>query len=107
MIRRAIIYKTDNGHEPYSEYIASLKDRGGAAKIRVRVTRAELGNFGSHRKIGKGIIELKIDYGPGYRVYVGQHGQELIVLLCAGDKSTQDTDIKAALKWWEEFKKNL
>lgn len=107
MLKRAIIYKTDHGHEPYTEYVDSLKDRRGAAKIRLRVTRAELGNFGDHKKISKGIIELRIDHGPGYRVYIGQHGQELIVLLCAGDKSSQDADIKAALKSWEEFKKAL
>ncbi len=107
MIKKSIIYKTDTGIEAYTEYVDSLKDRLGAAKIRVRVTRAELGNFGDHKKIAHGIIELRIDYGPGYRVYIGLHGNEVIVLLCAGDKSSQTKDIKLATKYWDDFKRNL
>lgn len=79
--RRSIIFRTDAGSEPYAEYVDSLKDRIGAAKIRVRVTRAELGNLGDHRSVGGGVVELRIDYGPGYRVYIGLHGKELILLL--------------------------
>jgi len=107
MIKKSIIYKTDAGTEAYTEYVDSLKDRLGAAKIRVRITRAEFGNFGDHKKIAHGIIELRIDYGPGYRIYIGLHGNEVIVLLCAGDKSSQTKDVKKAMEYWEEYKKNL
>lgn len=102
-----IVYRTEAGIEAYTEYLYSLKDRAAVSKIRVRVTRAKSGNFGDHKSIGHGVIELRIDYGPGYRIYVGLHGSELIVLLCAGDKSTQDKDIKKALDYWADYKRNL
>lgn len=107
MIRQAIIYRTAAGAEPYAEYLDHLRDRPGAARIRARVTRAQLGNFGDHKSVGRGVVELRIDQGPGYRVYLGLHGGELIVLLCAGDKSSQRADIAKAREYWEEFKKGL
>ena len=107
MNKKSIIYKTTTGIEAYVKYVDSLKDRMGAAKIRLRVTRAELGNFGDHKKIGQGIIELRIDYGPGYRVYIGLQGKELIILLCAGDKKSQTKDVKTAMKYWNDYKRTL
>jgi putative addiction module killer protein len=107
MKKISAVYHTAAGAEPYSDYVDSLRDRAGAAKIRVRVTRAELGNFGDHRNIGHGVIELRIEHGPGYRVYVGLHGLELIVLLCAGDKRGQREDIRRALVFWEDYKRNI
>ena len=107
MNKQSIIYKTETGVEAYTEYVDSLKDRIGAAKIRVCVTRAELGNLGDHKAIGRGIIELRIHYGPGYRVYIGLHGKELIVLLCAGDKASQAKDIQKAKDYWEDYKRNI
>src|SRR5262245_41800623 len=104
MHRKSIIYKTAAGIEPYTEYLEGLRDRRAAAKIKIRVTRAELGNLGYHRTVGQGVIELKIDFGPGYRAYVSLHANDLIVLL-AGDKSTQDKDIQLAheflMDYWE------
>ena len=105
--RRAIIYRTEGGSEPYVKYVDSLKDREGAAKIRARVTRAELGNMGDHRSVGQGVIELRIHIGPGYRVYVGLQGAELIVLLCAGDKRSQDKDIRKAMDYWSDYRRNV
>ncbi|MBI5745298.1 MAG: type II toxin-antitoxin system RelE/ParE family toxin [Elusimicrobia bacterium] len=107
MKKISAVYRTAAGAEPYSDYVNSLRDREGAAKIRVRVTRAELGNLGDHKNIGRGIIELRIDYGPGYRVYVGLHGLELIVLLCAGAKCSQREDVRRAMAFWEDYKRNL
>lgn len=104
--RRSIVYQTETGVEPYAEYVDSLKDRIGAAKIRVRVTRAELGNLGNYRTVGRGVIELKVNFGPGYRVYVGLHGSDLVVLLCAGDKGSQDKDIGKAQEYWSDYKRN-
>lgn len=106
MKRTAIVYQTDAGVEPYTDYVGSLRDRQAASKIRVRVNRAELGNLGDHRSVGHGVIELRIDFGPGYRVYAALHGEELIVLLCAGDKSTQQKDIHKAQTYWEDFRRN-
>ncbi len=107
MRKRAIIYKKEDGTEPYADYVDSLKDRPGAAKIRVRVTRAELGNLGDHRSVGGGVFELRLNVGPGYRVYVGLYGESLIILLCAGDKSSQAKDIQKAADYWEDFKRKL
>jgi putative addiction module killer protein len=83
--------------EVYRDWINSLGDRVGRARIQVRVDRLVHGNPGQHRKLTGGVSELKIDFGPGYRVYYTQRGGELIVLLAGGDKSTQEQDIQAAL----------
>ncbi|MDO8805659.1 MAG: type II toxin-antitoxin system RelE/ParE family toxin [Elusimicrobiota bacterium] len=107
MRKRSIIYKTAKGNEPYVEYVDSLKDREGAAKIRARVTRAELGNLGDHRSVGQGVVELRIHFGPGYRVYTGLQGKELIILLCAGDKGSQDKDIQKAMDYWSDYRRTI
>ena len=107
MRKRSIIYKTAKGSEPYVEYVDALKDREGAAKIRTRVTRAEFGNLGDHRSVGHGVIELRINFGPGYRVYAGLEGKELIILLCAGDKGSQDKDIRKAVDYWSDYRRTV
>lgn len=107
MRKRSVIYRTTKGSEPYVEYVDSLKDREGAAKIRARVTRAELGNLGDHRSVGQGVIELRIHFGPGYRVYAGLEGKELIILLCAGDKGSQDKDIRKAVDYWGDYRRTI
>lgn len=106
-MKQLFIYKTPTGSVPYRDYLDSLRDRRAAAKIRIRVTRAQMGNFGDHRSVGRGVVELRIDFGPGYRLYVAPYGNEIIVLLCAGDKSTQDRDIMDAHGYWDEFKGTL
>jgi putative addiction module killer protein len=83
--------------EVYRDWINSLRDRVGRARIQVRVDRLVHGNPGKHRVLTNGVCELKIDYGPGYRVYYTERGGELIVLLAGGDKSTQPQDIKTAI----------
>jgi putative addiction module killer protein len=104
-IRR--IYRTLDGRIPYEEWLEDLRDVIGRAKIKVRVDRATLGNFGDHRSLRGGIVELKINYGPGYRLYMGLQGNEIIVLLCGGNKSTQDKDIAVAHLYWEDYKSRL
>ncbi len=83
--------------EVYREWINSLKDRMVRARIQVRVDRLVHGNPGQHRVLTDGVRELKIDIGPGYRVYYTERGDVLIVLLADGDKSTQARDIKTAI----------
>jgi putative addiction module killer protein len=80
----------------FMEWLQALGDRQGRAKIIVRLDRLEQGNPGNSRSVGEGIFELKIDFGPGYRVYYVQRGEVLIVILCGGDKSTQSKDIQRA-----------
>lgn len=83
--------------ETYRSWINSLKDRTSRARIQVRVDRLVHGNPGQHRVLTDGVCELKIDVGPGYRVYYTERGGVVIVLLAGGDKSTQQQDIKTAI----------
>lgn len=82
----------------YSKWFKSLRDRQARARIDTRIRRLSLGNPGDVKPVGEGVSELRIDYGPGYRVYFVQHGQALVVLLAGGDKRTQDSDIRTALE---------
>jgi putative addiction module killer protein len=83
--------------EVYQDWVNDLKDRAIRARIQVRVDRLAHGNPGKHRNLTDGVSELKIDVGPGYRVYYTERNGQLIVLLAGGDKSTQERDIKAAI----------
>ena len=87
----------------YAEWIDTLKDRSGRARILVRVDRLIHGNPGQHRNLTDGVSELKIDVGPGYRVYYTQRGARLLLLLAGGDKSTQQKDIEAAIQLAKTF----
>ncbi len=89
----------------FEEWIDNLRDRAGAAQVLRRLARLEHGNPGRVAPVGEGVSELKIDFGPGYRVYFGQQGEELVIILGGGDKSSQDRDIRAAKKLWDEWKK--
>ena len=83
--------------EVYRDWINSLKDRVGRARVQVRVDRLVHGNPGQHRALTGGVCELKIDFGPGYRVYYTERKGVLIILLAGGNKSSQQTDIETAL----------
>jgi putative addiction module killer protein len=80
----------------FKEWIANLKDRQGRAKILTRIRRLEDGNPGISRGVGEGVMEMKLNFGQGYRVYYAQRGEVVVVLLCGGDKSTQSKDIERA-----------
>lgn len=90
----------------FRKWHGKLKDAKAKAAIAVRLQRLANGNFGDVAPIGEGLSELRIHYGPGYRVYLQQHGELIVLLLCGGDKSSQDRDIKAAkriaLEWSEK-----
>ncbi|MDR3455202.1 MAG: type II toxin-antitoxin system RelE/ParE family toxin [Rhodoferax sp.] len=90
--------------EEYREWLDELKDRTGRARILVRVDRLIDGNPGQHRDLTDGVSELKIDFGPGYRVYYTQRRQRLLLLLIGGDKSTQQKDIETAIHLARSFK---
>lgn len=81
----------------FAAWIKSLRDDRARMRIEVRIRRLQLGNPGDTKPVGEGVSELRIDYGPGYRVYFIQHGDTLIVLLAGGDKRCQDRDIAAAI----------
>jgi putative addiction module killer protein len=87
----------------FAEWLAALKDNRARARIADRLLRAALGNLGDWESVGEGVIELRIHYGPGYRLYAVRRGAELIVLLCWGDKTSQARDIKRAKALAEEL----
>lgn len=97
-------YETPNGKLPAKEWLSSLKDGLSQAILYKRIRQAGLGQFGKIRNIGDGISELKIDYGPGFRIYYGIHEDKLILILMGGSKRTQESDIKKAKAYWTEWK---
>ncbi len=82
----------------FAKWLDELRDSRARARVQVRIERLAIGNPGDVEPVGEGISEMKIDYGPGYRVYFTKRGQKLIILLAGGDKSTQSKDIKTALR---------
>lgn len=82
--------------EEFSGWLHRLKDANAVARIVGRIRRMEMGNPGDTRGVGQGILEMRIDYGPGYRVYYAHHGAQIVIMLCGGDKRTQQRDIKRA-----------
>jgi putative addiction module killer protein len=94
--------KTLKTTEHFDNWMARLRDRAGVARIRIRLDRLALGNPGQMRNFKGGVSEMKIDFGPGYRVYFTERGGEIIVLLCGGDKSSQDADIALATRLAKE-----
>ncbi len=102
-VRRAEPYVKKDGKKPYDEWLRKLKDLKAKARVAVRVDRATRGNFGLHRELQSGIFELKEDFGPGYRIYFGVDGDEIIILLVGGDKGSQDRDISKAKEYWTDY----
>ena len=101
------IYAMANGQCPYEDWLHGLKDVKGRAKIRKRVDRLADGNPGKYRYLGDRLFEMKIDFGPGYRVYYGEAGKTLVILLCGGDKSTQERkDMDAAVAYWADCRRS-
>jgi len=103
--RELELYVTEEGRAPFTEWLDSLRDIRGREKIRARLNRIRLGNFGDSSSVGEGVEELRIDFGPGYRVYFGQAGTKIVLLLCGGDKSTQTQDILQAKRCWKDYQK--
>ncbi|MCX7544490.1 type II toxin-antitoxin system RelE/ParE family toxin [Marinicella gelatinilytica] len=98
-------YEDVQGNSPYADWLNGLVDNKAIAKIIIQVDRMELGLFGDSEPIGNGLSELRIHYGPGYRVYYGRTGENIYLLLCGGDKSSQKKDIKKAKVFWQDHKR--
>lgn len=96
-------YITPDGRNPFAEWLSSLRDLNAVVKIEQRLDRVRLGNLGNSKSVGEGVCELKIDFGPGYRVYFGQFGSTIVLILCGGDKSSQEQDIRKAKEYWKEY----
>jgi putative addiction module killer protein len=99
------VYLTEEGRTPFTDWLNALRDIRGRAKIRTRLDRVRLGNFGDRASVGGGVEDLRIDFGPGYRVYFGQVGSKVVLLLCGGHKNTQEQDIREARRYWKDYKK--
>ena len=84
--------------ESYAQWIDNLRDLQARARVQIRIERLVAGNPGDVRAVGEGVSELRIDYGPGYRVYFTKRGREVVILLAGGNKTTQSADIKIALR---------
>ena len=97
-------YQTLAGEQPFVEWLQGLKDRQTRARIEARIARVAVGNFGDTEPVGEGVLELRIDWGPGYRVYFARRGQVVVLLLCGGDKRTQQKDIDRAKAYFEDYK---
>jgi len=89
----------------FEKWFNGLKDRQAQARITARISRLALGNAGDVKPVGSGVSEMRIDYGPGYRVYFQQRAPAIALLLCAGDKSTQDADIRRAIQIAKDWKR--
>jgi len=100
------IYQDKYGNEPFSDWLESIRDKSIYLRIRKRLRRIERENLGDYRLVGEGILELRLHFGPGYRVYCSQVGNEIILLLTGGNKSTQDHDIQQAKSYLHDYKRN-
>ena len=98
-------YLKADGTDPFEDWYNSLRDTTGKNKIRLRLKRVMIGNLGDCKSVGEGVFELRINYGPGYRVYFGQVGLTVVVILVAGDKSTQEQDIRQAIAYWKDYER--
>ncbi len=96
-------YQTAEGRRPFAEWMASLRDARANQRVIARILRMQAGNRGDWKAVGSGVFELRIDYGPGFRVYAAQDGPALVLLLCGGDKKTQAKDIETAHAYWNDY----
>jgi putative addiction module killer protein len=98
-------YQREDGVEPFTQWLAGLRDKAAEARIRIRLRRVEAGNLGDCEPVGEGVTELRVHVGAGYRIYFGRHGGSLVILLCGGDKTSQASDIRRAKDYWAEWKR--
>lgn len=105
--KRFIVYVMEGGRRPYVEWVSRLRDEAAVLRIRRRLLALELeGHFGDFRPVGDGVFELRFHFGPGYRVYFGQRGTTIVVLLCGGDKQSQEKDIIRAKEYYADWLAN-
>jgi putative addiction module killer protein len=90
---------------PFEEWLGSLKDSKARMRVRARIARLEVGNFGDCKGLRDGVQEIRIDYGPGYRVYLSRQGKVIVLLLCGSDKSEQDRAIEKAIDYLKDWKR--
>ena len=102
--RKIVILRLDDGVSPFEDWLDSIRDSLLVRAIDSRITRVRDGNFGDHKSVGEGVFELRVHKGPGLRIYYGLDGENIVVLLGGGDKSTQENDIEEAKYLWRKYK---
>lgn len=103
MSKQVIVYAKENGKEPFTEWLYSLWDVMGRKCILARVSRLQQGTYGDCEPVGEGVSELRLFFGSGYRVYFGEQDNQIVVLLCGGDKGSQSKGIEQAKTYWQEY----
>lgn len=103
MIQSILEYQAPEGKIPFREWLLSLKDIQVRARIRARLDRLRLGNFGDCKSVGEGVFEMRFHFGPGHRVYFGMDGRTIVVLLSGGDKKRQERDVRRAQEYWKDY----
>jgi putative addiction module killer protein len=98
-------YLLPSGQSPFGNWLRSLRDGKTRARLRVKLDRLKIGNLGDSKSVDEGVRELRLDFGPGYRIYFGQNGESLVLLLCGGTKRTQRSDIALAHEYWRDYKR--
>jgi len=101
-----IVFADENGKEPYNTWFKGLRDKKGKARIESRLKRLGEGHYGDSASVGEGVLELRMFFGAGYRLYFGEDEENIVVLLSGGDKDSQKRDIKIAKEYWKEYKDN-
>lgn len=104
--REVLFYQDANGKEPFVDWLESLRDRQARRRILKRLRMVEQGHFGDCKSVGEGITELRFFFGSGYRVYLGEAANHMVLLLTGGDKASQTKDIKQAKAYWKAYKDN-
>ena len=98
-------YQARSGRSPFVEWLGQLVDRTARARIEARLATVAAGSFGDAKAVGDGVMELRVDWGPGYRVYFARVGLVVVLLLCGGDKRAQEKDIKRAKEYFHDYKR--
>jgi putative addiction module killer protein len=95
------------GKEPFQDWLCSIRDASTRMRLRTRLDRVELGNYGTCEPVGEGVLELKFYFGSGYRIYLAEDNDTVVVLLCGGDKASQVNDIKKAKEYWQDYQERF
>jgi putative addiction module killer protein len=104
--RSVLVHRTREDRLPFDEWLRELHDQSTVARVLARLGRVRQGNMGDCKPVGEGVSGLRVNFGPGYCVYLGQKGPTLVILLCGGDKRTQQRDIHLAREYWIDYERS-
>lgn len=102
---KLFVYETEDGRKPYSEWFEELRDKKTKGVVQARLNRIRMGNLGDCKPVGEGVFEFRMDIGPGFRIYFGKEGAEIVILLCGGIKKGQSRDIQRAIEYWADYRR--